>query len=402
MRAVVVREQWQLLLDNVRGSTLPTLLVGAFYAGFFTHFAEAPQTWIWWGVLAAILLLRWWLAHPTPVDGRPRGPEWLLYASLAATGLLWGVAPLLVRDVSDDLRLVTALLLPTGIALAAFGSYGVSLIAAGAVVIPIVLFNLVLIASTHNPAYYAIGLALVMLYTHQAQVMVKARRVLQNQIRLRVENELMAAQLSAQAEKTSTELERHMDMERHLRSSRDRAERMSATDALTEIANRRYFDKRLKSEVSRAFRDRSRLSLVICDIDYFKQFNDTYGHQQGDECLKAFARSLEKFCRRGGDLAARIGGEEFALLLPNTEHAAALRLAEQARAAFDDLAITHSGSKLKPNATASFGTATLVPDDLEAGALLMRNADRALYAAKGRGRNQVVSEDELDAAANAH
>ena len=177
---------------------------------------------------------------------------------------------------------------------------------------------------------------------------------------------------------------------------------MSATDALTEIANRRYFDKRLKSEVSRAFRDRSRLSLVICDIDYFKQFNDTYGHQQGDECLKAFARSLEKFCRRGGDLAARIGGEEFALLLPNTEHAAALRLAEQARAAFDDLAITHSGSKLKPNATASFGTATLVPDDLEAGALLMRNADRALYAAKGRGRNQVVSEDELDAAANAH
>ncbi len=181
-----------------------------------------------------------------------------------------------------------------------------------------------------------------------------------------------------------------METERLLRASRDRAERLSATDGLTELANRRYFDKRLKSEVSRAFRDRTPLSLVLCDLDYFKQFNDRYGHQRGDECLKAFARTLESFCRRGGDLAARIGGEEFALLLPNTEHGAALTLSERVRAGFDDLGITHEGSQVSDHATASFGVATAVPASLDVGAELFGAADQALYRAKGAGRNRVV------------
>jgi diguanylate cyclase (GGDEF)-like protein len=404
VREDVTREQWTLLLSNVRASTLPTLLVGALFAAFFTHYAAAPTTWIWWLVLATVLALRSWLAVPGATSVQPlrHGPLWSLYATLFATGFLWGVAPLVVWHVVDDVMLFTALLLATGMALAAFGSYGISRAAVIAVAVPIGLANLGLIAVSGNPAYYAIGVALLLLYVHQAVVMIQARRVLANQIRLRVENSLMAAQLSQHAEKTTAELERRMETERHLRASRDRAERLSATDGLTELANRRYFDKRLKSEVSRAFRDRSQLSLVICDIDYFKQYNDHYGHQQGDTCLKAFARVLESYCRRGGDLAARIGGEEFVLLLPTTEHKAALRLAEQARAGFDALAIEHLGSKLKPNATASFGVATVVPDNLDIGAELMRRADLALYRSKARGRNQVTSEQDVadDAAAS--
>jgi diguanylate cyclase (GGDEF)-like protein len=287
------------------------------------------------------------------------------------------------------------------VALSAFASFGVSVAAVVAMVLPVALANLAMVAFVHSTAYYALGVALLLLYSHQAVVMAQSRRVLANQIRLRVENALLAAQLSAQAEKTSAELERRMDTERVLRASRDKAERMSGTDSLTDIANRRYFDRRLKQEISRAFRERTQLSLVLCDIDFFKQYNDTYGHQQGDECIKSLARVLTGFCRRGGDLAARTGGEEFALLLPNTDHAAALRLAENARTAFDGLAIVHAGSTLKANATASFGVATVVPAHLEAGDALIGRADQALYLAKSRGRNQVVSENELEQNARA-
>ncbi|MGE4618157.1 MAG: diguanylate cyclase [Gammaproteobacteria bacterium] len=114
--------------------------------------------------------------------------------------------------------------------------------------------------------------------------------------------------------------------------------------------------------------------------------------EKGDECIRSFARVLESYCRRRGDLATPIGGEEFVLLLPSTDHAAALKLAEHTRAAFDDLAIRHEGSKIKDNVTASFGVSTTMPDDTSAGETLMGLADKALYMAKGQGRNQVVSE----------
>lgn len=394
------REQWSLLLGNVRASTLPTLLVGAIYAAFFFEFAGIAQTWVWLVALGVTLALRWWAARPAPPGAAHPlvAPAWLFYGLMFATGVLWGVAPVLIAWLVDDVMMFTALLFATGIAIAAFGSYGLNLGAVLAVTLPIALPSLVVVSRTGEPAYYAVGVALLLLYAHQFVVIAQSRRVLETQIRLRLENAILVEQLGSEAEKTSAELDRRIELERQLRASKDRAEKLSATDALTGIANRRYFDRRLSSEVSRAFRDRSRLSLVICDIDYFKQYNDLYGHQQGDECLKAFARVLESYCRRGGDLAARIGGEEFALLLPSTEHAAALRLAEQARAAFDELGVKHEGSKVAGNTTASFGVATVTPDDLEAGTALVGSADKALYFAKEHGRNRVVSENEADEA----
>ncbi len=386
----VATEQLVLLCSNVRASNLPTLLVGALYAAFYTHFSGLTATWAWCGVLLGVIGWRWLLLRGAPA--RREG----LYLALLATGVVWGAAPLLVLWLADDVAAFTALLLAAGIAIAAFGSYGVDTRACAAVTLPIGAAIVAISALGDNPSYYAIAVALPLLYAHQFFVMAQARGVLENQIRLRLENAVLVEELSARAEKTSAELDRRLETERMLRASRDRAERMSATDGMTGIANRRYFDKRLASEVSRAFRDRTLLSLVICDIDYFKQFNDLYGHQQGDECLKAFARVLQAFCRRGGDLAARIGGEEFALLLPTTDHAAAMNLAEQARAAFDELAVPHEGSRVKGNATASFGVATVMPDALEAGEALLGNADKALYLGKERGRNCVVSETEIE------
>lgn len=392
LRRDVSAEQFALFADNVRASNLPTLLVGALYAAYYSHFTGLIEAWWWWGALALAVAWRWTLlpaARPLPASRLP------LDLALAFSGLLWGGSPLLIVWLVGEGEVFTAILLAAGIAIAAFGSYGMDNRATLLVTVPIGISIVGVSLTTRDPAYYTIAVALPLLYIHQFFVIHRARHVLANQIKLRMENNLLVAELSAHAEKTSAELDRRMETERILRASRDRAERMSATDGLTGIANRRYFDKRLKSEVSRAFRDRTQLSVVISDIDYFKQFNDVYGHGKGDDCLKEFARILESYCRRGGDLAARIGGEEFALLLPTTEHGAAMKLAEQARAAFDDAAIEHSGSKVKGNTTASFGVSTMMPESLEAGEMLLRRADRALYRAKDKGRNCVISDAEL-------
>ena len=260
IRREIDREQKLLLLQNVRASTLPTILVGAIYAAFFTRFAAVPQTWIWWLAIVAVMGLRWWIARPPASDGDPilAVPTWLFYVLMLATGVLWGIAPALIAWLGDDVMMFTTLLFTTGIGIAAFGSYGISLYAVLAVTAPIAALSLAVIAASGNPAYYAVGIALLLLYAHQFIVIRQGRQVLENQIRLRLENAVLAAQQGAENEKTAAELDRRMEMERQLRASKDRAEKMSATDALTEIANRRYFDNRLKSEVSRAFRDRTK------------------------------------------------------------------------------------------------------------------------------------------------
>ena len=390
--AELADERWRLLLVNLRTSTLPTLLVSLILAGFYTLYVALPMVWAWWLALAVVIGLRTWLLTGREWEqGRTR-----LDLLLLATGVLWGGAPLLVAYYTDPAQAFTAILLAAGIAIAAFGAYGVDTRSAALVTLPIGAGILLVTAGSELRAYHSISIAVPLLYAHQFLVMKQARESLERQIRLRVENSALVERLSEQADKTAAELDRRLETERMLRASRDRAERMSATDSMTGIANRRYFDKRLASEVSRAFRDRSNLSLVLCDVDFFKQYNDHYGHQQGDECLKQFAAILDSFCRRGGDLAARVGGEEFALLLPTTEHEAARSLAEQARRAFDEAGILHAGSKVSDNATASFGVATLVPDGLDAATTIYKRADDALYSAKENGRNRVVSETEME------
>ncbi len=379
------RASIELLVCNAASGVVPDLLVGALCCGFYSVTGLAPRLWLWWLVLAFVRL-----AGQRAMRRRGSAARGALLATLAASGLLWGIAPLLVAWLAGMDAAFAAILLAAGIAIAAFGSYGIDARAALLATLPIAVAIVGLALAAASLAGYAVAAAVPLLYAHQCLVAVQARRTLAAQIRRRVESEALAAERGERAAKATAELDRRLETERMLRASRDRAERLSSTDALTGIANRRYFDKRLRAEVSRAFRARSPLSLVLADLDYFKQYNDLYGHPQGDECLRAFAALLESYCRRGGDLAARVGGEEFALLLPETDYAAACHLAEQARAAFDAAGILHEGSQVKDNATASFGVASVTPDGLEAGEALLAQADAALYRAKGQGRNRVA------------
>lgn len=183
-----------------------------------------------------------------------------------------------------------------------------------------------------------------------------------------------------------------------------RLEREATTDALTGLANRRAFDETLAREWARAVRADTELSLILLDVDHFKAFNDRYGHPAGDACLRDVARAVQDVVRRPGDLAARYGGEEIAVILPRTPAAGAAKVAEDLRLAVEGLAIPHADSAFEV-LTSSLGVATAagpvgltiaMPDGLLIG------ADGALYRSKHNGRNRVETVTLLPPKRGAH
>jgi len=166
-------------------------------------------------------------------------------------------------------------------------------------------------------------------------------------------------------------------------------ERLAAIDGLTEIPNRRQFDEVLEKEWRRSQRAKYPLSLIAIDIDYFKQFNDTYGHTCGDECLRKVAQTLACSVRRASDFVARYGGEEFAAILPETPPEGAVEIAEKMRENVESLKIAHAGSSVSDCVTLSLGVGAIAPAREIPPKQLIEMADRALYLAKASGRNQV-------------
>ncbi len=180
-----------------------------------------------------------------------------------------------------------------------------------------------------------------------------------------------------------------LEVTRQLEEANQILLRLSSLDGLTGIANRRRFDEFLEMEWRRGLRESAPLSLIMLDIDFFKAYNDAYGHQAGDDCLKAVANTLSNTVNRPGDLVARYGGEEFAVILPRTHPEGAVTVAELLRAKVEALKIPHSRSRVSDVVTISLGVSTVVPRSGYSTAALIAAADQALYQAKQEGRNRV-------------
>ena len=198
---------------------------------------------------------------------------------------------------------------------------------------------------------------------------------------------------------------RQAHLYRQMEAANRELQRLASVDGLTGVANRRQFDEILEREWLRLARERQPLSLILCDVDFFKAYNDTYGHIAGDKCLQLVAGAISRTVRRAADLVARYGGEEFAVVLPHTDSAGAVHVAEQIRINVAALGIARGqlrrGKVMKGAATEgrphcgdpvtlSLGVATAIPLPNLAPALLIAAADKALYDAKASGRNRTV------------
>ncbi|MBC8015048.1 MAG: PleD family two-component system response regulator [Sporomusaceae bacterium] len=179
----------------------------------------------------------------------------------------------------------------------------------------------------------------------------------------------------------------HLELKRY----RDLLEQQSLCDGLTCIANRRHFDGVFEKEWRRAVRSGEALSLAFLDIDFFKRYNDYYGHLAGDDCLRQVGIVLKDSLKRASDLVARYGGEEFIIVLPSTSQAEAIQIGEKVRMNIEFLKVVHKMSEVSDYVTVSVGIATIIPEQDMDPALLLMKVDHALYQAKSKGRNRVIA-----------
>ena len=169
-----------------------------------------------------------------------------------------------------------------------------------------------------------------------------------------------------------------------LHKENQKLRRLVNIDGLTQIANRRRFDQCLIQECKRAYRSQKPLSLIMCDVDYFKNYNNIYGHLGGDECLRQIAQAIHRILKRPADLVARYGGEEFAVILPETDRKGVKQVAKAIQMEIQGLHISHAASKVSKYVTLSLGVATMIPVEKTSPLALISEADRALYQAKNK------------------
>lgn len=204
---------------------------------------------------------------------------------------------------------------------------------------------------------------------------------------------LRADNLAGEIQVLNQDLERRIaERTNELAVANTRLEELSRTDVLTGLANRRFFNEAIQREWAHATRDRRPLAIIMLDIDRFKRYNDRYGHIEGDRCLQHVGLVLASMAQRSTDLAARFGGEEFVMLLPNTSEEAAAALAEEVRLRIFKLGIEHDDSPESDVVTASLGYASIVPEPTNSYQALLTTVDDYLYAAKRNGRNRVAPE----------
>ncbi|MBE9167388.1 diguanylate cyclase [Pleurocapsales cyanobacterium LEGE 06147] len=186
------------------------------------------------------------------------------------------------------------------------------------------------------------------------------------------------------------EIEQNQEARATFQRLKQELQNLATIDSLTQIPNRRRFDEYLNQEWDRLTREQEPLSLLLCDVDFFKRYNDTYGHQAGDSCLRIVAQTISRTAKRASDLVARYGGEEFTVILPNTNLSGAIKIAEAIQQQIENLQILHPQSDVSEFVTVSIGVVSQVPTLNDSVENLIAKADRALYLAKAQGRNRVV------------
>ncbi len=214
------------------------------------------------------------------------------------------------------------------------------------------------------------------------------------EVRVRIENQLaicrLQQQLKAQNAKLEKEVLRRQSIEAKLLEANRQLQIIANLDGLTQVANRHRFDEYFEREWLRSQRERTELAIILCDVDYFKRYNDRFGHQAGDTCLQKVAQTISQVIKRPADLVARYGGEEFVIILPQTTATTALEVAEIIRQQIAELNLEHPTSTASDRVSLSLGVTSVQPSLQYTKEQLLATADQALYRSKQQGRNRAV------------
>jgi diguanylate cyclase (GGDEF)-like protein len=351
-----------LIVNLVNGFILAVVLWGA---------ASAPVLIIWLLLLVAVtgarfLVLRAFrkAAFGAEVDHA----AWTRYFVIGAcaAGIVWGASGVLLFHPSSFPHQVFLVFVLGGMVAGAVPLLSSVGTAYGCFAIPVVVPISVRMLSEGDPIHVIMGLMIAIFGIAMLASSAEVHRLFRDSETLR--RELLASLESSHA-----------------------LEHLVRLDSLTEIANRRLFEEELNKEWGIAERNNEALALIIADIDYFKEYNDLYGHPAGDNCLVEVAQAMQRALVRPGDVVARIGGEEFAFLLPRTTLSGAISVAEHVRERIQALKLPHRGSPVAEYITLSFGVSSSDDISVYSSADLIRAADMALYEAKRQGKNRIAA-----------
>jgi diguanylate cyclase (GGDEF)-like protein len=382
--------QLEMLMLNGQLATVGANLIGvAATIAIFWPFLEFTTILLWAAAFLILLLLRSLQMSNALVERRyltaPRRTFWQLVAGSAATGAVWSAVYIYAASRVPVTMLYTFLMMIVMITAISVGfsvvvrEYFLAYVFTA--IWPIAWWSLV--HYWQQPYNMLIGLVLLGSCGLLMVVCNRVYRSFRNMISLNWERETMAQELGDLTQSLR-------DRNRQLRDARRQLTDLANVDELTGLGNRRLVNSALREEINRARRSGSEISVILLDVDYFKNYNDTYGHPAGDEVLQRLADLMQRATSRAGEVVARYGGEEFIIVLPGASAASALRTAQRLKELVMEEKIPHSSSEIAEVLTISQGVATVQPaGDLQP-ADLIRKADAALYRAKGGGRNTIA------------
>lgn len=382
--------QLEMLMQNGQLATVSAHLIGvAATIAMFWPFLDFTIILLWAAAFLILLLVRSLQMSNALVERRyqtaPRRTFWQLLIGSAATGAVWSAVYIFAANRVPVTMLYTFLLMIVMITAISVGfsvvvrEYFLAYVFTA--IWPIAWWSLV--HYWQQPYSMLIGLVLLGFCGLLMVVCNRVYRSFRNMISLNWERETMAQELGDLTQSLR-------DRNRQLRDARRQLTDLANVDELTGLGNRRLVNSALREEINRARRSGSELSVVLLDVDYFKNYNDTYGHPAGDEVLQRLADLMQRATSRAGEVVARYGGEEFILVLPGASADSAMRTAHRLKDLVLEEQIPHSSSGAADVITISQGIATVKPDgELQPGDLL-RQADTALYQAKDSGRNAIA------------
>lgn len=378
----VFQKKVELLYSNQRQSWLLSILASVLIAFLALDAGQYKAGAGWWLVFISITLFRTWntmrFCHLHEQNKVVDFERWLkkFYLYTFLTACAWCVGAILIGSKLDELSQVYIFIVLLGVSAAAIPLLGViqgvMLIFQIPTTVPYLLYIAIMFEGKGTVLVYMFGLYMV-------GVIVAIKRMDSN----------LSESLSMQYEKS--QLVNSLSISNmELMHANEQLETLSMEDALTGLHNRRFFEMKLESEWKRDIRERTVLSLMVIDIDYFKLYNDTYGHAEGDECLKEVADVLRSSLQRAADIVARIGGEEFVILLPGLNGEKAQEVARLIQKRLAHAGLVHATSPLSEFVTISIGISSVIPDKQATPLMLFKVADKALYKAKSQGRNKIV------------